>query len=576
MPLIPHEDRERVRNHFASLSRDKPLATHEHRVVSPEGGVCWQQWTNRAIFDQEGRLTEFQSVGRDITAQKQIEKALRKSERQYHTTIDSIGDMIHVVDANLRFLLFNKALEERFRDLDLGRHAIGRNVFEVFDFLPDRVRDEYHQVLRTGETLITEEQTVIEGEEYTTETRKIPVFEDDNVVGVVTVIRDITEKRKLEEELFNIRSLEAIGVLAGGIAHDFSNILTTAVGNIFLARRRAGHNPPVLDKLRAAERAILRARHLTDQLLTFSKGGAPIKRAASISELLRETADFALSGSNVKAEFDIPDHLWNAEVDVGQISQVINNLLINAVQAMPHGGIVSISAHNVEASEHQHLPLKHGKHVRISVQDRGVGIPAEHLSRIFLPYFTTKPGGSGLGLATAYSVVKKHSGHITVASEPGRGCTFSVFLPASPKKTAPQRPAPREPVEGKGRILLMDDEQDVRETTGEVLRTLGYQVDVAAEGREAIQLYIAARESGSPYDAVVLDLTVQGGMGGKEALQQLLRVDPHVKALASSGYSSDPIVADHRSYGFMGVVVKPCRAEDLSRVLHDMLSPDQP
>ncbi len=576
MPLIPDDDRERVRSHFASLSRDNPVATHEHRVVSPDGEIGWQQWTNRAILDQEGRLIEFQSVGRDITARKRAEKALRKSELQYRTTIDSMGDLVHVVDGNLRFLLINKAFEERLQDPDLRRRAIGRNVFEVFSFLPDRVRDEYHQVLRTGETLITEEQTVIEGKEYTTDTRKIPVFEDEDVVGVVTVIRDITERRKLEEELFYARSLEAIGVLAGGIAHDFSNILTTAVGNIFLARRRAADNPPVLDKLRAAEKAIFRARHLTDQLLTFSKGGAPIKKAASISELLRETTDFALSGSNVKAEFDISDQLWNAEVDVGQISQVINNLLINAVQAMPHGGIVSISAENVVASKNQHLPLKHGKYVKISVQDRGVGIPEEHLSRIFLPYFTTKPNGSGLGLATAYSIVRKHSGHITVDSEPGEGCTFSVFLPASRKKIPPKHAAPQEPVEGKGKILLMDDEQDVRETTGEVLRTLGYEVDVAAEGLEAIQLYTAARESGCPYDAVVLDLTVQGGMGGKEAIQQLLRVDPHVKALASSGYSSDPIMADHKSYGFMGVVVKPCRAEDLSRVLHDMLSPDRP
>jgi two-component system cell cycle sensor histidine kinase/response regulator CckA len=303
--------------------------------------------------------------------------------------------------------------------------------------------------------------------------------------------------------------------------------------------------------------------------LTFAKGGAPVKETASIKDILKESSSFVLRGSKSSCEFSITEDLWPAEIDVGQISQVINNILINANQAMPKGGIIQVAAVNLMIDERHGLPLKPGRYVRISMTDQGVGIAENHLLNIFDPYFTTKQAGSGLGLATTYSIIKKHDGHITVESQLGVGTTFHIYLPAS-DKAVPEKEEIKL-IKGHGRILVMDDEASLRKMVGRMLEKLGYESEFAKDGAEAIQMVKEAKEAGELYDAVILDLTIPGGMGGKKAIQKILEIDPEVKAIVSSGYSDDPVMANFQEYGFKGMMPKPYESRSLGKVLHEVL-----
>jgi PAS domain S-box-containing protein len=384
--------------------------------------------------------------------------------------------------------------------------------------------------------------------------------------------KEIADREKMEEELLKAQKLESMGILAGGIAHDFNNLLAAMLANISLAMLDVGRDHPAYEQLSAAEKASLRAQDLTRQLLTFSKGGFPVKRTTDLMELIEDASGFALRGSRVKCEISKADDLHLVNVDEGQISQVLHNLVLNADHAMPEGGTVSIHCSNVEVGKNSSLPLAEGSYVRVSVEDRGVGIPREHIAKIFDPYFTTKQKGSGLGLATSYSIVKKHGGHISVESKLGAGTTFNVYLAAAAEKRSAPRTAEAVLRSGSGTVLVMDDEADVRETTGKVLSRLGYHVQYARDGEEALKQYKASLNAGKPFDLVIMDLTVPGAMGGKEAIQQLIQIDPRVKAIVSSGYSNDPVMADFRSYGFAGVVKKPYRLRELSEEVLRVLS----
>jgi signal transduction histidine kinase/ActR/RegA family two-component response regulator len=386
----------------------------------------------------------------------------------------------------------------------------------------------------------------------------------------------IAAKQKIEEELFRTRQLESLGVLAGGIAHDFNNLLTAILGNISLAKLVADPSDKMFARLEDAEKASVRARDLTQQLLTFSKGGAPIKKVTSIADVIKDSARFALRGSKTRCELTVPDDLWPVEVDEGQISQVINNLVINADQAMPEGGEVNICAGNLVLNERRRVSLPLGRYIRISVKDSGMGIPKDHLSKIFTPYFSTKQRGSGLGLATSYSIVGKHNGLITVESELGTGTTFHIYLPATEKETLKKEKETNTMSNGKGKILIMDDEEMVRCATGEMLSHIGYKVEFANDGAEAIRLYKKAKESeGLCYDMVILDLTVPGGTGGKETVRKLLEIDPNVKAVASSGYANGSIMAEFKKYGFKGVIAKPYRIDELYDVVNRVINEDE-
>jgi PAS domain S-box-containing protein len=388
--------------------------------------------------------------------------------------------------------------------------------------------------------------------------------------GTVCVARDITDKKKMEEDRLKSQKLESLGVLAGGIAHDFNNLLTGILGNISLARQYVQRRDAVDRRLLEAEKASLWAKDLTQQLLTFSRGGAPVRKTASIGAVIRDSAELALRGTRNRAEFHIPGDLWFVDVDEGQMRQVIQNLVINADQAMPQGGTIEVRCENTTVAGDD-LPVTQGKYVRVSIRDRGIGIPKEHLQKIFDPYFTTKQKGSGLGLATAYSIVKNHDGFIRVESEPAEGTVFHVYLSASQKEPPVERRRETELFAGKGKILIMDDEELMRAVVSEMLRHLGYTVEVANDGHEAIRKYAAARESRNPFDIVILDLTVPGGMGGSETVQRLREIDPHVKAIVSSGYSQDTVMSDFEQHGFAGVVPKPFKIAELSEAMHNAM-----
>lgn len=505
-----------------------------------------------------------------------LTEELRESEMQYSATINSIDDAIHVVDTDLRFVLCNNAFRNLSGELGYKADPTGQKLFDLFPFLTDKVKNEYQQVINTGEPLITEENIKIGDISFNTETRKMPIREAGKVIRVITIVRDITEKRRMEEELLQVQKLESIGILAGGIAHDLNNLLTAIVGNISMAEMDAqmGREPEmIMKRLGEAEKASMRVKDLTQQLLTFSKGGAPVKQLATINEFLKDSATFALRGSNVKGEFSIPDNIWSAEIDEGQINQVINNLVINADQAMPDGGILAIKAENIILKTEHGLPLQSGTYIKISIEDKGTGIPERHLKKIFDPFFTTKQKGNGLGLATSYSIIRKHGGHIAVESQLGVGTIFHIYLPASPDQAMIEsRKNENRPVTGSGRILIMDDEECILDMATQMLGNLGYVVVTTVNGSEAIAAYKESVRSGEKFDAIITDLTVPGGMGGREVIQRLLEIDPDIKVIVSSGYSNAPVLSDFRNYGFKGTIAKPYRLKELSEVLHQVIT----
>jgi PAS domain S-box-containing protein len=382
---------------------------------------------------------------------------------------------------------------------------------------------------------------------------------------------DVTERKQLEDERLKASKLESIGILAGGIAHDFNNILAAIMGNASLAKLSFDNQDELSEILKEIEKASIRATKLTQQLLTFAKGGAPVKEVIELSELLNETARFSLRGSNVQCHFSIAPDLWPVDVDKGQINQVINNLVINAKQAMPGGGAVSIKAKNVSINSTNNIPLSEGKYIRVSVSDKGAGIPPNQLDKIFDPYYTTKQMGSGLGLATVYSIINRHHGHIDVISEVGTGTTFSLYLKASLKQVEIEEN--REDIQEivTGKILVMDDDEMLRRSIGSNLEDFGNEVAEASDGNEAIMLYKKALKAGKPFDVVIMDLTIPGGMGGKEATQKLLKIDPGVKAIVSSGYSNDQIISNYTGHGFCGFISKPYKIEDLRNVINRVM-----
>ena len=503
---------------------------------------------------------------------KERTKQLSESEERYRILFNRANDALFVHH------LITDVIPGQFVEVnDTACQMLGYSREELLQLsiLNISSQESLGDVLSISDRLRTEKQVIFETTCLTKTGRRIPVeisahlFDFKGQYAVLSIIRDITERKRVEDELQKSQKLESLGVLAGGIAHDFNNLLTAIMGNLSLAKIYAQSIHNALTVLTSAERVCQQAKRLTQQLITFSRGGEPIKKALSISKLLREAVPLALSGTRTKYELSFPDNLWLAEVDEGQMNQVINNLMINADQSMPEGGLVEVCAENVTVGAKEKLSLKNGRYIKITVKDRGIGIPEKYLQKIFDPYFTTKSEGSGLGLAVTYSIIKKHNGCIKVESRTGAGTTFHIYIPASEREPFTGEEIAEEKIlHGRGKILLMDDQKSIRDTVGDILTYLGYKVEFAEDGSEAIALYKHARESGQDFDAVILDLTVPDGMGGKETIQKLREIDPEVKAIVTSGYSHDPVMSEYQTYGFRGVVNKPYEIKEISRVLY--------
>jgi len=394
----------------------------------------------------------------------------------------------------------------------------------------------------------------------------------DGVRCVLTITRDVTERRRMDEAQLTAQKLESLSLLAGGIAHDFNNLLAGVLGNISLARLELSDARQADESLRNAEQALLRARDLTQQLLTFARGGAPIRRLADVGRLVRESAGFASHGSPCACVFEIAADLWPSEIDEGQLSQVVQNIVINAVQAMPGGGQVTVRAVNRRLAGGNRHALPAGPYLEISISDEGTGIQEDLLRRIFDPYFTTKQTGSGLGLATSYSIIRSHRGYLSAESAPGRGSTFTFLIPAEPDRELPRMAPQDREVSARGkRVLVMDDQEMVRSVALRMLTGMGFSAVGAASGQEAVSLFAEALRGHEPFEVVILDLTVIGGMGGREALSRILSLDPSARVIVSSGYSNDPVLADHRRYGALGVLPKPYRLQELKKAMSELV-----
>ncbi|MDX9701988.1 MAG: ATP-binding protein [Candidatus Auribacterota bacterium] len=524
-------------------------------------------------FDMSSQ--EFNEVNRKL--QREIEQhtiteqKLRESEQQLRDMFDEHSSIMLLIDTQNGVIVDANKSAQKFYGYD-HQQLLNMSIYDINIMKKETLRHLINDVAAFKENCFVVEHKLSTGEIREVEVHSTPISINGKIL-LFSIIHDVTERRQIQEELIKTRKLESIGILAGGIAHDFNNLLTAIMGNISLARLDINDSEhDLLALLKNAENASVRARELSQQLLTFSKGGAPLKRTTSIKSIIEDSANFCLKGAKVKCEFHIDDNLYPVNVDKGQISQVVHNMIINANQAMPDSGIIEVSCSNINLKPVNKPRLPAGKYIVITIRDHGVGIPPENLNKIFDPYFTTKEQGNGLGLATSYSIIKKHEGDIKVESEPGKGTCFYIYLPASESNIEAEQPAKSDLIGGKGRILIMDDDDAVKNVFGQFLTRLGYQPSFASDGSEAIEMYRYAVEENNPFDMVIMDLIIPGGMGGKETIEQISRIDPDVKAVVASGYSNDPILSEFTRYGFCAAIGKPFNISDLSSILHSVIN----
>ncbi len=540
----------------------------EHRVVAvsrDEVGIV------AAAFNHM-----VESLQKDIGRRLQTEKELAAEKERLAVTLRSIGDGVITTDIGGNIVLLNKVAENLTGWSQEG--AVGKDLETVFRIINELTRQPcespFEKVMSTGQIVGLANHTLLidkNGRERSIADSGAPILDrESNVIGVVLVFRDVTEQARTDKELLKIKKLESVGLLAGGIAHDFNNLLVAILGNIDMSLLDNTLTEGTRKYLQDAEKASMRARNLTQQLLTFARGGEPVKETTSLAEIVEDSANFVLSGLPVTCRYDIPDTLWLVEIDKGQISQVVQNIVINAGHSMPGGGVIEINCENLDVSLSPQVGIpQDGKFVKMTIMDHGRGMEADVLEKIFDPYFSTKEEGSGLGLAITHSIIKKHDGYIFVESEPGKGTIFSLFLPVAKEQTivnvhvAP----PHERSSTRGTIMVMDDEEMVRQVAEAMFQQMGHDVMLARDGDEALQLYEEAIASGKTPDLVVMDLTIPGGMGGREAVSRLLELDPSARVAVSSGYSNDPVMADFEKYGFVAAIVKPYQMSELERVL---------
>lgn len=515
---------------------------------------------------------------RNLDERRRMEMALGAEKRRLAVTLRSIVDGVIATDTQGKVVLMNPAAEN-ITGWSI-KEAQGLPVAAIFHLLSEktglRLKNPVDLVLSSGRSIKIPRDAVLianDGTRRLLAYSSSPIMnEHEELLGAVLIVQDKSLERKTEREIQKVEKLTSLSLLAGGIAHDFNNFLAAILGNIGLAKLFGAGQEELLVALCQAEEAGLRAKDLAGQLLTFAKGGSPHKKFANIAEIIDQCARFTTAGSMVKCEVVCSPNLWRTKIDSNQISQVIQNLIINGMQAMPQGGTIKVCAQNFIIDKEDEMPLKPGNYVKIDVQDEGLGIWPDDLPYIFDPFFTTKDNGSGLGLTTSYSIIKKHDGLISADSVMGQGSTFTIFLPAKPGKLASIKKNALELKRGNAKVLIMDDNKMVRNNLGMLLKSLGYKTGFASDGEEALKIFTQAQKTGEPYEVVITDLTIPGGVGGKETMQQLLTIDPAVRGIVISGYSNDGIMRSFKELGYKGAIKKPYQIHEVSNTLYQVLN----
>ncbi|QEM68214.1 response regulator [Geobacter sp. FeAm09] len=554
----------------------------EGEVYPLKGLVERNQLLEEQIAERTMQLSETndklrqtnEKLAREIEEHKQTESANARLLLEQRAILDNLPMMAWLKDSEGRLEMVNEPYAKACgHTVD---ECIGKTDLELF---PQETARSYiaddHEVCTTGQKRQQEKQIVTPDGPKWHLTYKTPLFDElGRIAGITGIALDISDLKEHEKEELKVQKLESLGVLAGGIAHDFNNILTGIMGNISLAKMFIDETHRSHKALVGAEKASVRATELARQLLIFARGGEPVKKVVSLRHLVNESVSLVLHGSNVRGIVDIPASIHAIEADEGQICQAFHNIIINATQAMPGGGVITVSARNETLAGRNTVALPPGAYICLTFTDEGCGISEADLKKVFDPYFTTKVSGNGLGLASTHSIITRHGGHIGVSSLVDKGTTFTIHLPSIGEAVSECQTEPVTQTSkghGGGSILVMDDEEMIRELAVGMLEEIGYRVTTCNEGSEALRSYKAAQESGTPFSVVIMDLTIPGGMGGKEAAEEILALDPAACLIVSSGYSNDPIMSDYRTYGFTGAIAKPYRIDELAEMLRASL-----
>ncbi|MCP4551376.1 MAG: PAS domain S-box protein [Bacteroidetes bacterium] len=586
--FLPGQDHDNMRELFKRAVSDIQTHGNVNPIIARDGREILIEWNDKTLKDKDGKIVGILAIGNDITEHKLAEEVIRESEQRFKTVADFTYDWENWVAPDGSHLYVSPSCkritgytpDDFMNNSELMMEIIHPDDKAVFT-------GHKHKANVSGDILPIDFRILTKGgdERWISHICQTVYSADGSPLGLRGSNRDITENKKLQEELIKARKIESIGTLAGGIAHDFNNLLYVVVGNISLAQDDLNLEIETSENLKEAEKACIKAKKLTAQLITFSKGGDPVRKINSIDDLLKNIVTATLSGSDIKPAIFIADDIRQVNIDESQIKQVVHNIVANAREAMEDKGQLKVSCENLDITEEGYLTLTQGAYIKISFTDQGCGILKENFERIFDPYFSTKEmgidKGQGLGLTVSYSIVQKHGGLINVKSELGTGSTFSIYLQAflakepdlqkSKRKPTVQKPV-KQPATGTKKILLMDDEKAIRTFLGKAITRLGYYVETCIEGKEAIEIYTKAMESKEPFDVVILDLTNKIGMGGQETMQRLLELDSDVKGIIITGYSDDPAVANFRAYGFSGFIAKPATKGELSRVISEVIS----
>ena len=565
--MVAHKTKKSVRNFLAGVFNPKKQA------------YVWLSINAIPLF-RDGETTPYQVFVtlHDVTERKEVERALKESEQNIkeankllQLVIETIPVRIFWKDKELTYIGCNH-LFARDAGFQRPEELIGLDDSSMpWQEQAELYRKDDFQVIASGNSKLNyeEPQTIIDGKHLWLSTSKVPLRDsNDAIVGLLGTYENITHRKQTEEELLKVQKLESLGRLAGGIAHNFNNILMTILGNISFAKMEVPSTEKIYERLANAENACLKAKDLCQQFLTFSKGGNPVREVTPASQVIKANSQLALSGTKSLCTYMLPDDLWHIYADADQIGQVLTNILINADQAMPNSGIIYVYALNVKLENGNTFGLKKGNYVKVSVRDQGNGIDERYLNKIFDPYFSTKADGNGLGLSSAYSILKKHEGCIVVEATSAKGSTFTLFIPAATPQISPNLTTTESSItKGSGLILVMDDDKTILTAVEAMLNYLGYSSQSVENGDEALTAYMQAYKNGNPFDLVIMDLIIPGAMGGEEAAQKMIAFDPQAKLIVSSGYSKDPVMADYQKYGFSEAMIKPYRLEELSLFL---------